>query len=365
MDLGAVQILPGDSDMNIIRAMLVCSYMLIIAPYLIGGLLWRKSRILNYIVGFFAEVGIFTMIEIPYSFIYKQIPFHVICYIYISICGLLTICGLVYFVKGVRERERESESEAYDAIIRESFIGRICCILFILLVGVQLFRVIGTKEAEYSDEIAYIAEINDTVYMDRPFSKGVIDGKIRESVSPKKRYAPWLIYLSCLSVVSTVHPLFICRVIVPCLFLILFYMALYVFGMHYMNHDDGDIVKYMLLAAAIVEALWITFRYVTYPVMWGKIVLGSTLFPIVFIILQQAVQSNIDIRVIITFFLIGCCAAGFSMNSSCFLTIELCLIVLSYVFWNRDRLGSSVRCCVVCEIPLLVQATLFYFTYMI
>ena len=341
--------------MNIIRAVLVCLYMLIIAPYLIGNLLCRDDHVYRFLVGYISEVGFFGMLAIPYIILYRQSSFRTLCYIFVSFVAVLSVVGL--FI-AYTKREKSKKKPDQDKLTMAEFV---CISIFTLLVVFQLFRVVGTTEFEYSDEMAYIPIINDTVYMDRYYPKDELTGKIATMSSPKRLLAPWPGFLACISALGEIHALALCKIIIPAYMLMLFYICSYAFARCFFNGQREKVILFLVSVSLIVEAFWLSnsaFYYIAYPVMWGKMALGYIVMPIVLVYLQKKKKNNISIETCACFLFIGAGAATMSLMSAAYLSMELFFCIVTAFFLEKTYRARILLYSTICAIPLLTQGIL-------
>ena len=342
--------------MNIIRAALVCVYLLILAPYLVGYLLCKKTKcllenstIFRCIIGFLCMVGMWGILAYPFSFLLVQKPFHELCNLYMAVLVSISAAGLFIIIKEHRERlfyiKRKNLSKK----------DIICLLILIIIVGMQVYRIVCTRQFEYSDEMAYVPFINDMLYTDRIFSKDYITGVALQYPNVKRLFAPWYGFLAMLSMTSSLHPAFLCKVMIPMYVLILFYCVTYVFGKKYSVYIGEKVILFVCFSAIIVETFWIfnyRFYYIAYPVMWGKTIMMSILVPMIIVTIDDNARY-------LTAVLLGACGATFSLMSAVIISIELATLFLYYSIMNRKMFCSDSIRCLACELPLLFQFGLY------
>lgn len=341
--------------MNIIRAVIVCSSLLIIAPYLIGNLLCRESHVYQFLVGFFSEVGVFGMLAVPYIFLYRQSSFRMLCYIFASIAGALSGVGLLFALKR-KEMKQEKPDKVKPTRTECLYIA-----VFSILVAFQLFRIVGTTEFEYSDEMAYVPIINDTVYMDRYYPKNELTGQAVSPFSPKRILAPWPGFLACISSLGEIHALVICKLIIPAYMLVLFYLCSYAFGRWLFSGHRKNTIVFLTSISFIVEAFWLSnsaFYYIAYPVMWGKMALGYLVMPMVLVYIQKKKTDSISIGSCASFLFIGAGAATMSLMATAYLSMELFFCIATAFLGGKSYRARVLLYSVICALPLLVQGTL-------
>ena len=339
--------------MNIIRAVLVCLFMLIIAPYFIGNLLCRVSKgffasdiIYRMVVGFLCEVGIWGILAYVYEFLFIKQPFHILSRLYLAITLVMTIAG---FILCIRDNNKK---RLHPFTCKHNMIRIICLAAFIVIFGRQLGRIVLVPEFEYSDEIDYIPRINDVVHMDRLFSKNEVTGERPKAVNMKRLFGPWYAMIAVMCDTSCVHPAFMCRVIIPAYVLALFYSTTYLYGRRYANVDTH---VFLLCVSCVAEALWnsnLIFYNIVYPVMWGKIILNAILIPTIFMVIDN------DINPLICF-LLGACGCTLSLMSPVFILIELVTLIGVYYISDKENLITKTKSCLACGLPLLMQLALF------
>ena len=266
--------------MNIIRGIISLSYVLIISPYLLGGLLCDKadgelmdSHAFRYVIGFFSQLGIWGIISLPFClFIQNLIPAHKLYIFFVAI--LLLISG-VYVASLIRKGVFLKKGIACEF--------NLSCkiqLAIILLVSIfHLFMVIygGFGGYDYDDDARYIPEIVQSINMDI----------VSYASGAKRLLAPWLYYMTMLSYVSGQHALFICRTAVPICVYVIELLSMYIFGMYVFKKDVNKTI--LLLMISVLCKLSFSeiavFGLSINPIIWwGKIVLFYTMIPILYII---------------------------------------------------------------------------------
>lgn len=342
--------------MNIIRAVLVCEYLLILEPYLVGYLLCKKtngllenSTIYRFIIGFLCMVGMWGILAYPFSFLLVQKPFHELCIFYMAVLVSISVVGVLIIIKEYRNRLPQIKS--YNLRKKDM----ICLVFFVAILGMQLYRIVCTRQFEYSDEMAYVPFINDMLYTDRIFSKDYITGVALQYPNLKRLFAPWYGFIALLAMTSSLHPAFLCKVMMPMYVLLLFYCVTYVFGKKYSVYIGENVISFVCFSAIIVETFWIfnyRFYYTAYPVMWGKTLMMSILIPMIIVSLDDKAHY-------MTAVLLGACGATLSLMSAVIISIELAALFIYYFIMNKKKICTECVRCLACELPLFFQFGLY------
>lgn len=348
--------------MNIIRAVLVCLYLLIIAPYLVGGVFYgrkesglKNSYVYRYLRGFLFEIGIWWIVACPFLVFFKSKPFHVLCYVYLVMLGVFSIAG---FIETVLEWQRmESDFGFPNKLLC------VCILVFFTIFCVQIIRTIVPNEFEYSDETNFIPLINDTLYMDRAFAKDELTGVPLENPRSKRAIGNWVFFVAFVAYTSGLHASFLCKVVFPAFVIMVFYSMTYLFGRWMLKDNRTHIGLFCAITVCIIEAFWginYNFYYIAYPVMWGKVILSILPVPYIYMhmfdLFYKEKTRNTDV---LSSFLLGCSAISFSTGAFILVPIEIMFfIVLS---WTKGRKDYWFYLSILaCGIPIAIGMVLLF-----
>lgn len=355
--------------MGILTAITICAVLLIVSPILIGFILCNggtdtlEGNILyQYMIGFTGEIGLWGIISYPYILFANHSSFRSMCIIYMAAILLFIAVGLFISIK---RHGIQFSLPRRTALTR---IDKLCITLAIIVIGIQLARIVLSHEFEFSDEMAYVPLINDTIYMDRIFTKNYFSGEIDMSFVIKRGLAPWYYFLGCLSLLSGLHATFVCKVLMPAVILILFYIITILFGKVLFMDSLSERTRFLLLAAVTVEALWlpnVRFYLVSYPVIWGKAILSTISIPLIYMFLKLKHQDKSSgFRQLLLGVLLGAGAATFHINAIVYVTLEVVYIAMLNIYKSSENRLVICRKCIACELPLICQfAAYVFYTY--
>ena len=350
--------------MAILRAITVCIFFLVIAPYLMGYLTcWKRSTLDDdgivylYIMGFLAELSVWWVMCVPYVFLFRKYPFHYLCNIYLAVTILLSTVGLADRLK----RGRILNTHTIERVITISNMPYF--LIFCFVAGVQFIRTIFVRSYEFSDEMAYAAGINDVVYLDELFMKSSMTGLIGDgTITIRRAIGTWYFYLANLSYYSGLHASFLCKVLIPTIVLILFYCVSYIIGKSIFRDEHDKQTIFMASVACVTEVFWlpnIRFYMVAYPVMWGKTTMAITAVPLILLYMQSIVSNENESGGLRIPFVLGCSAVNFTTGAFLFVSIEILLILYIVVFIRHIKSNKLLVCCVVCEVPMVIAMVLY------
>ena len=112
----------------------------------------------------------------------------------------------------------------------KEIVGEKAWSLFALLVILQAAILIFTMPTSYSDDITYITIVNDMVEVRRYYPLGISTGYLYPGqgiVSPKYDYTSYYPFVSVLCILTNVHPLILCKSVLPIAYLLMSYGVWY------------------------------------------------------------------------------------------------------------------------------------------
>lgn len=311
-------------------------------PMLIGKLVIKNENILEqYLMGFAVCMAIFEVICIPMNLL--EIDFLYLCIVYGILIGLLCIISIL------------KSNKKNNNIVSKNKVD----IIFALAVGIiiyQIIRVVICTPAIYGDDIAYITMVNDIKSTNIIHGLDYFNGRNIDviDVSHKYLFTTYYQLLAVLSKITALHPLILCKTILPIFYMVMSYMVVWlVSGLLFEKKNSREI--FLFLYAVLIEVgnySYYTISRRTLVWSWNsKSVLFTILLPFLFYYANK-VSGNIkskdmlELAVLVT----ACCAttlmgAGLS---------PIMLLSLGFVFAVRNRNYKSFIQMGICSMPAIV-----------
>lgn len=352
---------------NVIRGVTSLTYILIVSPYLLGGLLCYKketdqmdSYVLRYVAGFFSQLGIWGFLALPITLFTREwFPFHILCNVFLILTIVLSTVRIAQLVRGKINLKEHimiflSRVKSYYS---ENLLCRIALGFSMFISASQLFRIIYSIRKPYDDNTTYIAGIVETLFHDR-----IMFTWLRQD---KLILAPWHSYLAFLSYFSNVHAIFLCETVLPVVIFVLFFCVIFLMGKYVFRNDKTHVVLFLtlvFLSLGVFDDLLGVYSYAYNPVIWGKAILYTTALPfsiLLFFLTIEEKELSISVLLLI---LSGAGAAWLSMVSVA--TFILTFIVLGLYFGIIKRNPYLIGHAVCFIIPTVFQSVAFFLWYL-
>lgn len=333
--------------------------LLFVSPSLIGNLMCRglKDRLspslaYRFIIGFMTVLAIWMVFALPFMTALKDRPFHELRYVYFVTIVLLSAYSIIQmYISGIRPDMIATEIKRRIFSFCGTYYERIYVVITAAILLFQLFETAYFAPVGYvQDDFYYYIDINDTVYTDVSCFTG-----------PKQTLAQWYAFIAAVSSTTHVHPLILCRTLVPMFAIVLIYMTLYAFGVYCFNENISMIRIFLMWAAIILEVLsysYYLFFMALYVTTWGKIITGMVAVPILLLsfvsaTMTESADTKNTIRHAIVLLAVGAGAATLSFASMIAGSIGLFLIMI--VFLVKYRKKEAVIYAAASELPFIVQ----------
>lgn len=349
--------------------------LLALCPFVVGNVLslglsedFQKNYAFKYVIGFMGMNAIWWFFAFPYNLFFTMYPFSKLCEIYFLVIGIVFVFQIVLWIKNVDGFWRMVESFKWRNIFS--------CIKnrkktwydwgFFGILAYQLFRMIFYARQNYAtDDCAYITYINDIVYTDLALKKhptGYLIGAGGQNM--KMICTGWYEFLAMFSKVTDIHPLFVCKTLMPIVLLTVYYATMYsMFCEIWINNSD-KVSKAMFSVSFITESLryvCILFFMLLCGTIWGKFVVGTIIAPLIVLLFSKAMKESRYNNYFIMMGILGAASASFSSASTFTITIILGIEVLVYLFRNKN--GKPIAIGLSGLAPILLQGVVYIVGY--
>lgn len=295
--------------MIIIRAIAFILHFTLI-PFVVGRLITYKKHtgfLADYLVGFFANLGIFYILYSIIVWIQDWITivypvyggFTMLLRAYFIVIALICIAELILEARRIPEIFQYIKSKAayISSEIKGDRYVAIYAVMFILLIGLQGYMAYGYEINEWSyDDYDYVVLSEDTISTDTLSYVNFIDGSL-PNTSEKRTVTSWMTYMAMLTKMSGFEVTTVCHTIAPVFLILLAYMAHYYIAKFLLKKLDDRLIFMIVLSVAYIFGLYShyssTFRLL--GALWqGKAVLSIIAVPFFMIYLVKAYEADLD-----------------------------------------------------------------------
>lgn len=266
--------------MNLIGNGLLALVWLLAVPALSGVLFLQKkqnaSGIECLLAGYLFLFSLAELLTLP--MIYFGLALHVLVICYGVLTGAAALLGAVHLV-----RHRSANRPAFSARLRG-----ISPFLIAALAIIAAQIVIVTLYAHFdADDALYVATGTTAVETDSIFRYDAYTGKLYEQLPRRYVLSPFPIFLAVVSqLIGGLHPAVVAHAILPPIFLVCAYCAVYQIARKWFPDDSGARGIFLFLTAFLI---WFS-AYTVYTAgafqmvrLWqGKAVLAAFLLPLTF-----------------------------------------------------------------------------------
>lgn len=339
--------------------------LLLIAPSLLGVLMCRglkgilfENYAYRFVAGLMTELAVWAVLATPYMILFPNKPFHYLRYIYLVLLFALC-CTSILLCKKMHININEAAIRVRKAI--REYIGkgsqRIYVVIFLCILVFQLAETLYYAPVGYvNDDHHYFPEITASVYLDNLQFYGF-----------KRILAPWYAFLAFIPAATHIHPLIICRTVMPTYILVIVYMGVYFFGKYCFKEDTSKVRIFMMWAAVIMEALSYTyylFFMTTYISVYGKSMSGIIGVPVLLLTTLAMMSGheenkNSIMQRIILLFAIGMGTAMYSFAGLIAGSAGMFLLLLIWLLSTKKK--KMVFYAAIAEIPFIIQGIMYLY----
>ena len=315
-----------------------------------------ESYVYRFVAGLMTELAVWAVLATPYMILFPNKPFHYLRYVYLVLlfalcCTSILLCKKMHInIAGTAVNIRENLKEYIGERSQHIYVVIFLCILVFQLTETLYFAPVGYV----NDDHHYFPEITASVYLDNLQFYGF-----------KRILAPWYAFLAFISAATHIHPLIICRTVMPAYILVIVYMGVYSFGKYCFMEDTTKVRIFMMWAAIIMEALSYTyylFFMTTYILVYGKSMSGIIGIPILLLSTLAMMSGHEENKnsikqSSILLFAIGMGTAMYSFagliagSVGLFLMLFICLLII--------RKKETILYAAIAEMPFIIQLLIY------
>lgn len=321
--------------MLIIR-MTVLAVFLFLVPALLGApwteVLPNRNRYRMsacFPIGFFVELAIFQLIEVPFAFLH--LPFTLLCWLFAIIVMMACIYSGVYFRKNRPFAIRLSRLNSWEILYLIVFVG---------LLILQLYNSYVSDTTVWSyDDAAYITYAEDTIRTNRIMSIDPYTG-IATRFDINRGLQGWLYFPAFLSNISMLSVAMMERTLLETYDVVLGYTVYtYMASVLFSKMEDG-LIFLIVLSILHIFGLYspysITFRLLG-PNYQGKAVLAASLCPLLYTVLAQAINMKYDLRTGILIALFSICAVSLTLFGGVVIILSISIVTVLSLLRKKRR----------------------------
>lgn len=274
--------------MTIIRGALVCLYFFLILPLLYGYGLGAKKRLDQLLIGFCAVQAVYYPAGLLLIFLKVSAR-------WMTGMEMALLTGLALLLAICRRQRREQNNRKVAGNPKEgTFFLRtygIWILPALLLIGLQIYRSVVLEPYIYGDDTTYIRMITNIVETDSVYLKtwtGQLTPDVLSSISYKYLYTTYYPFLASISLLSGIHPLILCKSILPCIYLPFHYLVVWRISGYLFSGAENGKKRGLFLFFYTVFIEWGLISYNTISrrmMMWiwnSKSLLFGILLPLLF-----------------------------------------------------------------------------------
>lgn len=316
----------------------ICIVLLFAIPYIIGCTIDKNSSFFeSYLIGFSVEMGIFLVLCIPMNLL--QIDFDKLCLSY-SIILVWLVVGALIIKKSWRT---EKSSKKFTFILG-------------LAIGMILYQIIRTllfMPYIDGDDCAYISMVNDikstNVIHGLDYLTGISIPVV--NVALKYRLTAYYPFLAYISKISGLHPLILCKTILPIFYMAMGYMTVWLIAKRLFANQKREEMFFLIYVVLIEVGNYSYYTISRRMLMWSwnsKSVLFTILLPALFYFSNKFFDEKMKVRsyIILMSIVAACCSAtlmGAGMAPLLLLSVALVYAVIQKRFLV---LIQALLCCI-------------------
>ena len=321
-----------------------------------------KYSFFFFALGFIVMVGEFALI--CYPAIFKDIPFHTVCRLTVTVYITECLLILLWLIKSRRFTLKAFFTK--DKIL--SWVSSPFFWLMLIICAFQIVRLIISEPFEMRDSKSYLALISDILQTDHLFRVNPDNGAPIASILEmpiKFSLSPWYAFIAMLAKTSRIHPLIISNTVLPAYLLFVHYIILFALGSYLFEQRKETACSFTALCAFIYEvSLYChtpTMIRLVWP-LWGKGTLSMTVVPAILVLyLIMIEERSRKKRICCMFVFLVITIAGCSMSTMAALELPLELCILGIVWAIRKRSAPPVLYSIISCIPSALYVAIYYY----
>ncbi len=259
-----------DLVIKIISAIPALILVFFIWPIALGITLGIKRNVDRYLLGFASVQAAFFLLYIPaivFAWSSRTLSYTAaITITVISIVGVIVRC-----LNTPSRLEFFALNKPNYAYFKNVFMWGA-----IIIIAFELWTYITKEPWIYGDDVSYITRITSFVDSNAIYTKASslqIESTPLESVSYKAVFTSYYPYLGMISILTNLHPLILCKTIIPLIYLPTHYLIVWRIGKYLFGAEENDktIEKqslFLFLYAALIE-----FGQISYYTMSRRVVI--------------------------------------------------------------------------------------------
>ncbi|SHJ14111.1 DUF6077 domain-containing protein [Pseudobutyrivibrio xylanivorans] len=340
--------------MIIIRA-LAFLLLFTVIPFAVGRLITyraRKGLIVDYLVGFFGNLGIFyilysiiTWIQIWITFVWPVTgAFTILLRFYFAVMSLLIILWLILDRKAIFHPFKKMKPRIKDlgARVKADKLTVVYALAFAAVLFIQMYMAYGYEINEWSyDDYDYVVSSQDTISSDTLSYVNIIDGSM-PAVAEKRAVSSWNTYIAMLAKVSSFEVTTVCHTILPVLFIALAYLVYFYIARFLFAKTEDRMIFMLILSFAYIFGLYshysVSFRLLG-AVWQGKAVLTVIAVPFFAMYLFSAYCGKLRNGLILPIIAVSLGASSLTSLATVFIPIVAVIVWVSMCVYHRRIYG--------------------------
>lgn len=295
--------------------------------------------------------AIFHVLCIPITLL--KLEFSVLCHIYTLVIDLIIILGVLCCFKKCAFKPKTKKKSLYAY----ATIGIILLQIMVLVMG---------NIYQYGDDKTYLALVNDIVENNHLYLtdwKTGLDINL-DNVSVKYVFTSYYPFLAYISVLSGLHPLIVCKTILPIFYILYAYMVIYENAKLLFQNEKKE--QFMFIYSLLVMFggySWysISFRYLTW-VWQSKAFLAIIVLPMVFCYSYSIMNERVCKRKWVMLILANIVAGGSTLMGLGLAPLMVFGMFLANL--NKSDWKQNIKRFIVASIPAVFSlAMIFVYKY--
>lgn len=274
----------------------------LIWPLTLGATLGIKNNLDRYLIGFAAVQALFFIVYVPaICFSWSS---RVLTYTAAIIITVVGIGGaLLRYYRAPSRKDFLALSKPNLAYLKNPF--------FLVAIGIVFYElwVYAVKEPYiYGDDVTYIRMVTDIVDTDTIYTKtwaGQADYLPLSEINFKYLFTSYYPFLSMISILTKLHPLILCKTIIPLIYLPTHYLIVWRIADYLFNKETDNVARvnrqslFMFFYAILIEFGHISYytisRRVTIWIYNSKSDCFTLLIPVLFFYMYCFLMDNNEI----------------------------------------------------------------------
>jgi hypothetical protein len=307
------------------------SIVLILVPMLIGELCMDLCQLndLNrisckYIAGLIVSVAISEAVVVPLTL--AKVSFSMFVWIYSGILAGISLLAVVVCRKNIRRTLVSMKPKKLSWKWT----------MIVLLVMVPVVIIAFLAPYTYGDDRTYLTMVNDMLTTNRLYLTDISTGQEAEWIHPKYALSAYWAWIAYLAKVTNIHPLILCKTVLPVLFVPVAYLVQMIFGDYLLKGNKEKLWIYMLLLILATffggfSIYTITYRIYVWP--WqSKAFLAMIILPFLFYFCNLIFEQNENRCCFIVLFFIILSSCASTLTGTGISAAMVCILAAMYAF---------------------------------